>query len=148
MTQAKQCAHCSKSAGLSCSRYGVGYFCDKACQKAVWSVHRHVCAEDYVERAVHRATWLLQELYIYEREREMTEIIYGIRWEVDRLVVDFSAILGFQNAPLPVTECEEDRRMVLTAEQCRGAVGFYHELFAVLLLGKLLPVDCIVDISY
>jgi hypothetical protein len=90
----KQCASCGSPDGKACTSCHDSYFCYKACHKAAWSQQKKICAQDAIEKAVRRASWLLQELYIFSRGRSMAEEIHKIHWDANRLVIDLLSWLA------------------------------------------------------
>jgi hypothetical protein len=133
----RHCAHCGNSAELRCSRCNDSYFCDSECQKAAWPKHRKIYAKDDVEKAVRRAGWLLQELYYSSTEHAMTEHIHEVHWEAERLVITYNQSFGHFFKLMPhLKKPDKDRRIILSADQCKRVVASFGELLNILLKGK------------
>jgi hypothetical protein len=67
----------------------------------------------------------------------MTEQAYDVHWEAERLVITYNQAFGhfFRLSP-HLTKTGEDRKMVLSAGHCKGAIASFGELLKILLKGK------------
>jgi hypothetical protein len=136
----KQCAHCGNIGEFTkCGRCKDTYYCGSECQKAAWLVHKHLCAEDPVEKAVLRAGWLLKKLFLASRERAGCEWMYAWEWNPKHTHLSIKRLKRpghFVKFTSAVTVTEEEREMILAARYCKAAVGFFSDLLKMLLQGE------------
>ena len=134
----KECLSCGRFGGRACTVCRDVYFCDRECQRAVWSEHKKICAAEAVEKAVRRAGWLVQQLFLCSRERASTDKFISATWNNDRsrLVVNCNRHTGdFYRSSLLLND--KERSMVLSAAMCRAAVAHFSGLLEDMLKGEL-----------
>jgi hypothetical protein len=137
----KQCACCHEPGKLElCGRCKDTHYCSRECQLGARPEHKHLCAEDPIEKAVLRADWLLKKLLLASRQRASCKWIRSWYWNEDNtcLTVVRTIMPGDYVKFSPTTTVtEEEREMIWAARYCKGAVAIFSDLLKILLQGKL-----------
>jgi hypothetical protein len=135
-----QCAHCGNIGELTkCGRCKDTYYCGNECQKAAWLVHKHLCAENPLEKAVMRAGWLLKKLLLASRQRANYEWMRDWQWNAERTIFSIKRQKSpgdFMRFTPEVAVTEEEREMIWTARYCKAAVAYFSDVLKMLLSGE------------
>jgi hypothetical protein len=98
-----------------------------------------VCSDDEVNKVILRANWLLQKLYIASSARGSHDNFIGWLWDDNLTPLH---ILHTCNPPAsffpfspPASTTEQERKMILSAMMCTGAVADHGTLLELLLKG-------------
>jgi len=119
----QQCAACKKDRSSRCGSCKDIYFCGKDCMESAWPEHKKVCATDELEKAVLRAGWLLQKLYMFARQHANTEHYHEVHWEGNRMNITYNVLAAmFRKPARPTGITEQERMMILAAGKCKGTL--------------------------
>ncbi|KAF2276278.1 uncharacterized protein EI97DRAFT_474255 [Westerdykella ornata] len=133
------CATCGKSASLQCGRCKNAWYCNRDCQRSDWKTHRKDCSEGDLDRIVTRAGTLLQDVFLIFAERTYASNVVNVEDKGDELVIiDGPRQPGqyFYAFPKNLVHDESDKKMILCAEMCTEAIGYFHDFLKELLTNK------------
>ncbi|KAF2255333.1 hypothetical protein BU26DRAFT_154018 [Trematosphaeria pertusa] len=136
-TADKRCSHCGKTASLKCGHCKASWYCDVSCQKAHWSEHKPACKEADLDRTIHRAGQLLQDVFFLFREQLFDESIESIEDTGDTLFLRDRPRKPGTLIPFPhhLVRDEKEKKMVLSTLVCHEPIGYFHDLFIQMLKG-------------
>lgn len=137
-TADKRCSHCGKTASLKCGHCKASWYCDVSCQKAHWSEHKPACKEADLDRTIHRAGQLLQDVFFLFREQLFDESIESIEDTGDTLFLRDRPRKPGTLIPFPhhLVRDEKEKKMVLSTLVCHEPIGYFHDLFIQMLKGE------------
>ena len=139
------CQNCGEATTNTCTRCGESNYCDGDCQNQDWSVHKDVCKDAQLGRALQRIAQILHEVHLTFRKNTWDTPIKQIVNGAQTLTVydgdQMQNLTYFTPFPNHLVQNDVHVKMaLLTAWAYDEPYGFLHSLIVKLLQGIFLHV--------